>query len=38
MRGRFAHAHSNAALAFDDVQTSPPFLPTNALIAAVEFM
>ncbi len=30
-------AHSNTAGALELVQHAPPFMPTNALIAAVEF-
>ena len=33
-----AEAQSNAPLALDEVQTSPPRSPQNALMAAVEFM
>ena len=31
-------AHSSTARAFDDVQTAPPWRPTNAFSAAEEFM
>ncbi len=33
-----SNAHSRIACAFDDVQTAPPWSPTNALRAAEEFM
>ena len=32
------NAHSSATSAFDDVQTTPPLRPQNALMSAVEFM
>ena len=37
-RPDFWNAHSKVALAFEDVQTMPSFLPHSALIAAVEFI
>jgi hypothetical protein len=38
MRLPRAKAHSKAARALDEVQTSPPRSPQKALMAAVEFM
>ena len=33
-----ANAHSSATSALEDVQTTPPCLPQNALMSALEFM
>ena len=37
-RGLRRNAQSSTARAFDDVHTAPPWRPTNAFRAAVEFM